>query len=159
MRFYQITTLAKAALGLATLGIVACQRVTVAPPPDAHLAYITKPRMVVVKGRVYYGKTGRDTSLLRDFRAVFSRQLKGSTTETATDNTMPRTGRYRIRLRADYTYEVALMVGDCRVETLEWKASDKLHDSVSIQNFYMDYPDSTAYGGCLSGWYPRAIKP
>lgn len=155
----RITTLAKAAVGLTILGIVSCQRAGVAPPPDAYLAYTSKSRMVVVKGRVYYGKTGRDTSLLRDFRAVFSRQLKGRIAEAVSDNTMPRTGRYRIRLQAGYTYEVALMVGACRVETLECKASDKLHDSVSIQNFYMDYPDSTAYGGCLSGWHPRAIKP
>jgi hypothetical protein len=159
MYAFRISTLAIAAIGLTILGVVSCQRAGVAPPPDAYLASVSNPRTVIVKGRVYYGKNGRDTTLMRDFRTVFSHQLNGGITETVTDNTMPRTGYYRIRLRVGYTYEAALMVGDCRVETIEWKASDKLHDSVSIQNFYLDYPDSTEYGGCLSGWHPRAVKP
>lgn len=156
MHAFRIST---AAIGLMVMGVASCHRAGVVPPPASYLAFISKPHTVIVKGRVYYGKNGRDTALLRDFRVVFSHQLNGGITETVTDNTMPRTGYYRIRLRAGYTYEAALMVGDCRVETIEWNASDKLHDSVSIQNFYMGYPDSTAYGGCLSGWYPRAIKP
>ena len=159
MYTFRISTVAIATIGLTTLGVVSCQRAGVVPPPDSYLTFIDKPHTVVVKGRVYYGKTGADTSLMRDFRVVYSHKLNGGITESVTDNTMPRTGHYRIRLRAGYTYEAALMVGDCRVETQEWAISNKLHDSVSIKNFYMDYPDSTAYGGCLSGWYPRAVEP
>ena len=158
MPAFRISTVAIAAVGMTTLGFSSCQRVGVGPPPYVYLASISKPRTVVVKGRVYYGKNGIDTTLMRDFKVVFSYQLKGGITETVTDHIMPRTGRYRVRLRAGYTYEAALMVGDCRVETQYWALSDKLHDSVSVKNFYMDYPDSTAYGGCLSGWYPRAVK-
>ena len=120
-----------------SLCISACQRVSVAPLAGAYQAYITKPHLVLVKGRAYMDKLGRDTSLLRDFRPVFNYQLRGLSHEATTDNAMPYTGRYQVQLRTGITYQLTWLVGDCPVETEEFALPNRLRDSVIVRNFYL----------------------
>ena len=124
----------------------ACQRVVPLKPYSYQ-----SPRRVLVQGSMFYAS---DTIPILGFRAVFTRELKDRTIEQASDAAMPKTGRYQVRLLPGKTYQVALFMGDCRVETQEFAVSHVTSDTILTKSFYMHYPDSTDYSGCLAGWHP-----
>ena len=133
-------------LALVSMSSTACQQTV-----PLKLYSYQPPRRVLVQGSMFYAS---DTIPMPGFRAVFTRELKDRTIEQASDAAMPKTGRYQVRLLPGKTYQIALFLGDCRVETQEYWVSDAPADSVQRKGFHLNYPDSTDYGGCLAGWRP-----
>jgi hypothetical protein len=119
------------------------------------LSLYQKPHTVLVKGRLFMGHD--TTRALRGFKVVFSRLQTNHSVESVTADHMPSSGFYQLRLPVGKTYRATLIVAGCQAETQEYAVSNNLTDSVLIKNFYMPYPDSTEYGGCLAGWHPQFI--
>lgn len=137
-------------LALLVVG-ASCQRAAL--PPALSQAV---PRTIVVKG-AFFGH--KDTvSVIRQFDICFSRRLPDGTTERIIDPQMPLTGRYRVRVALGQTYRTSLAWRGCSAEEQEYYTTDNPGDSVLVKNFYLNYPDSTHYGGCLAEWEKRGER-
>ena len=99
---------------------------------------------------------GKDTTALKGFDAVFMRDLHAPIDEYTVARGMAETGHYQIRLLAGQLYyiKLSLKVRNCTIETQEFAAPKVSKGTISTKDFYVSYPDSTKYGGCLAGWYP-----
>ena len=125
---------------------IACQRV-------ASSAQRTASNTILVQGKMHYGT---DTTAFKGFEAVFMRDLRAPATEHIVAEGMTETGRYKVRLLAGQLYyiKLSLKAQNYLVETQEFFASTTSRNTVLTKDFYMSYPDSTEYGGCLAGWHP-----
>jgi len=131
--------------------VTGCQRTVVSTTASSQA-----PRLIVVRGAFY---AARDTlKATRGINLVFTRPLPDGAVEKVTDLQMPKTGRYRVRLASGQTYLATLRWRGCAFEEQEYFTGNAAGDSVLVKNFYMDYPDSTHYGGCLTGWGKRDQK-
>ena len=86
------------------------------------------------------------------------RALHASTSEVIVARGMAETGHYQVQLLAGQLYYIKLSLKDrdCAVETQEFTAPKLSKGTVLMKDFYMSYPDSSEYGGCLAGWHsPR----
>ncbi len=127
---------------------VACQRAAIPTRPSPQAA-----RTVLVQGAMY---CAREVGVVKGFEAVFMRDLHAPASEQIVTTGMAETGHYQVRLPAgqlDYI-KLSLKANNCLLETQEFPAPATIVDTVWTKNFRMDYPDSTEYGGCLTGWRP-----
>jgi hypothetical protein len=132
-----------------------CQRARKANQRNTALCLYQKPHSVLVKGRLFMGHD--TTRALRGFKVVFSRLQTAPSVESVTADHISSSGFYQLRLPVGKTYRATLIVAGCQAEAQEYAVSNSLTDSVLTKNFYMPYPDSTEYGGCLAGWHPQFI--
>ncbi|RSK37263.1 hypothetical protein [Hymenobacter metallilatus] len=113
---------------------------------------VSAPDSVVVRGKIF---PPRDTiKTLKNFQVEFRRRTNSQAIELIIDSASRRTGRYQVYLKAGQVYQARLVytVRNCEVETQEVFVSR--NHSTQVKNFYLSYPDSTAYGGCLTGFTP-----
>ena len=125
-----------------------CQRV-------APLAQQAASDTILVQGTMHYGK---DTTALKGFEAVFMRDLHAPINECTVARGMAETGHYQIRLLAGQLYyiKLSLKARNCTIETQEFAALKVSKGTILTKDFYISYPNSTEYGGCLAGWHsPR----
>jgi hypothetical protein len=132
-----------------------CQRTEKANQWNTALPLHQKPHTVLVKERLFMG---HDTiHALRGFKVVFPRLQTDRSVESVEAGQISSSGFYQLRLPVGKTYRATLIVAGCQAETREYAVPNSLTDSVFTKNFYMPYPDSTEYGGCLAGWHPQFI--
>jgi hypothetical protein len=141
---------------LVTIG-TSCQRTPIVIDARSH-ASTTVPKQiapldsVLVRGKIFSTRDTLKTS--RDLRVEFRRQTDEQGIELVTDNTSQKTGRYQVYLAPGETYYAALIytVRNCEADAEEVFVAKS--QSTQTKNFYLSYPDSTAYGGCLTGFHP-----
>jgi hypothetical protein len=109
---------------------------------------LKSPTTVLVRGSLF---SPQDTAeLLTGLQVIFTRRLANGRQETVIDS--QATGHYQVRLTEGVVYVGALKWRTCEIEKQEIAIPSAISSPVMIKKFYMPYPDSTHYGGCLAGW-------